>query len=78
MGRIQVPTLVICGAGDVLTPVADLRSAYDSLASKEKHLVIASRKYGYAHDYGHVDLVLGIDARREIYPHVADWIEGHA
>ncbi len=78
MRRIEVPTLVISGAGDLLTPVADLRSAYDSLGARDKHLVIASRKYGYAHDYGHVDLVLGVDARREIYPHVADWIEAHA
>jgi len=77
MQRIEVPTLVISGAGDLLTPVADLRSAYDSVGAKDKRLIIASRKYGFAHDYGHIDLVLGIDARREIYPHIADWVEGH-
>lgn len=78
MRRIEVPTLVIAGEGDLLTPVVDLRSVYDSIGSTDKRIVIAGRRQGFSHDYGHVDLVLGMEARREIYPHVADWIEGHA
>jgi pimeloyl-ACP methyl ester carboxylesterase len=78
MRRIEVPTLVIAGAGDQLTPVADLRSVYDYIGSSDKRLLICGRDQGFSHDYGHIDLVLGIDARREVYPHIADWIEEHA
>jgi pimeloyl-ACP methyl ester carboxylesterase len=77
MSRIEVPMLVIAGAGDLLTPVADLRSVYESIGSRDKSLLICGRAQGFSADYGHVDLILGKDARREIYPHIADWIESH-
>lgn len=37
--------------------------------------MVASRDEGFDSDYGHIDLVLGKDARREIYPHVSAWLE---
>ncbi|MFH2004954.1 MAG: alpha/beta fold hydrolase [bacterium] len=77
MKRIDVPMLVIAGACDILTPVADLRSVYESIGSKDKSLLIVGREQGFSADYGHIDLILGTAARREVYPHIADWIEAH-
>ena len=77
MSRIQVPMLIIAGTGDLLTPVEDLRSVYESIGSKDKSLLLCGKAQGFSADYGHVDLILGVNARREIYPHIADWIESH-
>ena len=77
LGRITVPLLVIAGAGDELTPLRDLHGVFNAISSPDKWLLVASRANGFRHDYGHIDLILGMHARIEIYPHVAEWIEKH-
>ena len=78
LDRIRSPLLIIAGGGDVLTPVNDLRSIFESVASTDKRFLVCSREHGFSVDYGHIDLVLGTRAREEVYPHVAGWIETHA
>ena len=77
LDRITAPVLVIAGAGDVLTPVSDVGAVHEAISSKEKKLLVCGKAQGFSLDYGHIDLVLGTRARREIYPHISDWIERH-
>ncbi|MCA9672684.1 MAG: alpha/beta fold hydrolase [Myxococcales bacterium] len=77
LDRVGAPLLVIAGAGDQLSPVRDLEQLYESVGSKKKKLLVCGRATGFSVDYGHIDLVLGKSARKEVYPHVADWIETH-
>jgi pimeloyl-ACP methyl ester carboxylesterase len=74
---IRVPVYIIAGAGDQLTPPSDIRYIYDQLASVDKRFTLAGRDFGFEVDYGHVDLVLGRHAPREIFPKVTDWLAAH-
>ena len=39
--------------------------------------VIMGKESGCLDDYGHVDLLVGIPARNEIFPKILDWLEQH-
>ena len=77
LGRITAPVQLIAGAGDGLTPPADIRFVYDQISSVDKDMLICGRENGFSADYGHIDLVLGIRAPAEVFPHIARWIEAH-
>lgn len=76
--RITVPMLVMGGGRDRLTPPGDLERLVERIGSRDKKLVIAGHSSGFAHEYSHVDLVLGRHAPDEIYPIVGDWLDAHA
>lgn len=75
LDRVRAPLLIIAGPQDQLCPLPELERVFQAVGSREKSLVVASRAEGFDSDYGHIDLVLGKDARREIYPHISDWLE---
>lgn len=75
--RVRVPMLVIAGARDRLTPAADLERLVERLGSEDKRFFLAGHASGLQHEYSHVDLVLGRHAPDEIYPRVAEWLDGH-
>jgi len=77
MERIQAPIFVIAGARDRLTPPADLERLVSRLGSRDKTYFLAGHASGLAHEYSHVDLVLGRHAPDEIYPRVTQWLDEH-
>jgi len=75
--RVRVPMLVVAGSRDRLTPPADLARLVERLGSSDKTFVVAGHASGFAHEYSHVDLVLGRHAPDEIYPLVSEWLDAH-
>jgi pimeloyl-ACP methyl ester carboxylesterase len=75
--RIEQPLLVVAGSLDALTPPDDLKFVFDHVSSTDKEFVIVGRESGASADYGHVDLILGKDAPRDVFPLIQGWIERH-
>ena len=75
--RVRTPVFVIAGSRDRLTPPADLERLYERFGSEDKRFFVAGHQGGLAHEYSHVDLVLGRHAPDEIYPRVAAWLDAH-
>jgi len=75
MREIRHPFLVAAGAKDYLVMPRDVRAAFERLGTKDKQLVVFSKKNGHSHDYGHADLVLGRNVRTEVLPVVMKWLE---
>jgi len=75
--RIQVPLFVIAGGRDRLTPPEDLRRLVDRVGSADRSFFVAGHVSGLAHEYSHVDLLLGRHAPDEIYPRIAEWLDDH-
>ena len=67
------PALFVAGAVDLLAPPASVRAGYD-LWGGPKELWIAGREAGLSADYGHSDLIFGLRALEEIFPHLRDWL----
>ncbi len=70
---MDVPLLVIAGDRDRLLPPADARPAYDLSGSSDKTYKLFSPVREEVH-WGHLDIVMGKDAPRFVWPYVADWI----
>ena len=75
--RITTPILVIAGSKDELTPVRDLERVYKRIAARDKAFRVIGKDQGFAHDYSHADLVLGLHAPRDVYPLVLGWLDAH-
>jgi pimeloyl-ACP methyl ester carboxylesterase len=75
--RIRAPILVVAGSRDRLTPPADLERLVERVGSADKTFWTAGHAEGLAHEYSHVDLVLGRHAPDEIYPVVTEWLDDH-
>ena len=68
------PALAIAGAGDLLTPPATCRRLLDALGSTDRTMVVCGRARGFARSYTHNRVLISSDARREVWPLIADWI----
>jgi pimeloyl-ACP methyl ester carboxylesterase len=73
--RITTPLLIIAGSHDHLTPARDLERVYRAVSSPEKEFRVIGKKQGYAHNYSHVDLILGLHAPDDVYPVILRWLE---
>ncbi|MCZ6701052.1 MAG: hypothetical protein O7B80_05325, partial [bacterium] len=78
LGKVTVPVLLLSGQVDNLAPPEVVRYAYDQVASTDKTYRMFGRVNGYRANYGHNDLVLGIHARDEVFPLIADWLTERA
>ena len=78
LAKIVAPTLFIAGNKDLLAPPPAVKDAHDAAGSAEKKFVIASRGQSFAVHYGHLDLVLGRSAPKEIYPLIEGWLAARA
>jgi pimeloyl-ACP methyl ester carboxylesterase len=74
LSRIVTPTLFIAGNKDLLAPPPAVKDAHDAVGSAEKRFVIASRGQAFQAHYGHLDLVLGRTAPKEIVPLIEGWL----
>jgi pimeloyl-ACP methyl ester carboxylesterase len=77
LARSTTPLMVVAGATDRLTALADVRVAYDRSGATSKELVICGREHGFSADYGHIDMVFGKKAHLEVFPRIRDWFVRH-
>jgi pimeloyl-ACP methyl ester carboxylesterase len=75
--RVTVPTLLLAGPRDVLSPPDAVKETHDAIGAVDKQFVICSRAQGLGVNYGHFDLAIGRGAPVDVYPRVAAWLEGH-
>jgi len=75
--RVRAPMLLVAGSQDRLTPPEDIEHVFERIGSKDKTFVVAGRRDGFAHEYSHVDLVLGRHAPEEVYPLIEEWLDEH-
>jgi len=77
LGRVRTPILCISGKIDNVCEPANVRFAYEHVGSTDKTYREIGLANGFSADYGHLDLVLGRNAPRDVYPLIRDWIAHH-
>jgi pimeloyl-ACP methyl ester carboxylesterase len=75
LGRIRVPTLFLAGPRDALSPPDAVKDTHDAVGASDKQFVLFSRAQGYKVNYGHFDLVVGRQAKDEVFPVISNWLE---
>ncbi len=69
----DVPVMVVAGDLDHLMPPEDARTAYDASGSTDRTLSILD-PWTTGRHWGHLDLIVGKDARRWVWEPVHDWM----
>jgi pimeloyl-ACP methyl ester carboxylesterase len=72
--NIVTPGLFIAGVLDNIASPANVHYAYDAISSTDKNYREFSTVNGYKADYGHNDLILGKDARSEVFAYMYHWL----
>ncbi len=74
----NVPIFVIGGSKDLMAPPPAV-SAVCKRANVEikAECLIVGKESGCLEDYGHLDLLVGIRARNEVFPKILEWLEQH-
>ncbi|MGD9818241.1 MAG: alpha/beta fold hydrolase [Desulfomonilaceae bacterium] len=72
----NVPLLVIAGSKDFM---ATLETVVPAAVARDesfvRKLVVAGKDSGFAENYGHIDLLIGLRSREEIFPIIRQWLE---
>jgi len=76
LGGLELPTLFLAGERDRLAPPAAVEAGFEACGAERRRLVVVGKSAGHRGDYGHGDLLIGRDAPEEVFPKVAEWIEG--
>ncbi len=74
--KIDIPFQCIGGTADPAGK-ENFRHLTNLVGSKEKRLILAGKANGFSRNYGHVDLILGPSAHKEISPLVQEWMTLH-
>ena len=71
--ELDLPLLVVAGDRDRMLPPADARPAYDLSRAADKTYKLFSPVREEVH-WGHLDLVMGKDAPRFVWPYICRWM----
>jgi oxygen-independent coproporphyrinogen-3 oxidase len=75
--RVTAPILALAGAGDwAIAPPALCEDLVDATTSGDRTFVTCGRAEGFGEDFNHNRVLVSTPARREVWPLIADWIEG--
>ncbi len=77
LSKIQTPCLVLAGAADLMCSPGSSQEVFKRLGTAQKKYHECSVKNGCGMDFGHIDLCMGKKARKEVYPHITDWLGQH-
>lgn len=73
---LDVPLLVVAGRADAIAPPDRVEPWTTNAASAERHFEVLGRANGHRHDYGHLDMVVGVDAPTDVHPLLIGFLDG--
>ena len=76
--RAKAPLLAFAAANDTSDPVPGCRFMFDTFGAEDKQWVLLGVAEGFSKDYGHVEMIVSKPASREVWPRIAEWLDGHA
>jgi len=74
---LRVPLFAVFGSADPFVSVDSCNEFFQKLDNPDKRLLVLSRKNGHCDDYNHVDLVMGRECAKEVFPQVEEWLRQH-
>ncbi len=77
LDQVTVPCFVTGGLVDLIAPPEAIRYVYHHISSQDKAFHIFALVNNDSIDYGHLDLIIGRYAPRDVFPAIADWLAHH-
>lgn len=76
LAGLAVPLLVVAGRADHIAPPDRVRPWVEHAGSADKTFEVLGKANGYRHDYGHLDMAVGVDAPAEVHPLLVGFLAG--
>jgi len=73
--KITIPCCFYAGENDITVPPDSVRCIHDGVGSANKMFHVFGPSHGSKGPYGHMTPLIGRDARDEVYPLLAAWLE---
>jgi alpha-beta hydrolase superfamily lysophospholipase len=73
--RRDLPLLVMAGARDGLIDARDAQAAYERSPSRDRTWVHFDGRHGSSAGFGHIDIVMGREAPRVVWPRIRAWLD---
>lgn len=74
LSSVVTPTCFMVGTVDNMATVGAVQYAYREIAGETKRFELFGRVNGHKNDYGHNDIIIGQNARNEVYPAILKWL----
>jgi predicted alpha/beta hydrolase len=75
LDRVEVPVFAMGGSVDRIAPAASVRALVSRLRGPDVRYREMGKAFGDGADYGHGDLLVGRNAREEVFPQLLDYLE---
>lgn len=77
LDKSSTPLLAICGTKDFMAPQSAALSVCEVGPSHHcvRESIVLGKKTGCENDYGHLDLLLGVNAHKEVFPLIEKWLD---
>jgi len=73
----SVPMLGVSAAGDTTDPAKYCQRFYRMYGGPKEELLLGLEA-GFTRDFAHIDMVIGADAEREVWPKISNWLKAYA
>jgi pimeloyl-ACP methyl ester carboxylesterase len=77
VGEATTPLLLVAGDADQQATPATVDKTWAMLPGEPHAKAYFGKSFGHNASYGHFDLVAGLQADREVYPVLLDWLKKH-
>jgi len=77
LGKVTVPCFVAGGLVDLIAEPESIRYVYNNIGSEDKAFHIFAVVNNNIINYGHLDLVIGRYAPRDVFPAIERWLAKH-
>lgn len=74
LGRVTVPLLAVAGEGDEMDPPRACRRLLEQCTLAPRTFLSLGKHNGFSVDYGHIEMLISREARREVWPLVEYWL----
>ena len=73
--NITTPMLFMVGSSDFTALPRSVHEVYETVSSTQKEFHYFGPDYGQKDEYGHQTVLMGINADKEVYPLIIDWLD---
>lgn len=74
--EVNVPLLAVAGAGDDQDCPAACQALFQRFGSEKRQWLCLGVASGFSNDFGHIDMLVSRAAQQEVWPLLAQWLEG--
>jgi len=72
----SVPMLGVSAAGDTTDPAKYCQRFYRMYGGPKEELLLGVET-GFSRDFAHIDMVIGADAEKEVWPKISNWLKAY-